>query len=115
MGWLIARQPNGLFARFSGIVDHFTHLDLTEDEALEVCAEYGCSQGEARAKVDAGIRDLKPWTVTPGGGLERWEHCLGVIERVHGDGDRLEAQRVGESPAPQHMSQQPTMEVKNGN
>jgi hypothetical protein len=84
MGWRIVKQPNGLLARFSDVVDHFTHLNLGEDDALTVCMEYGCSRHEAQAKVDAGIRDLKPWTVTPGNGLERWGHCLGAVERVHG-------------------------------
>jgi hypothetical protein len=84
MGWRIVKQPNGLLARFSDVVDHFTHLDFREDEAVELCMGYGCSMHEAQAKVDAGVRDFKPWTTTPGNGLERWDHCLEAVGRVHG-------------------------------
>lgn len=85
MGWRIVRQPNGLLARFSSIVDHFTHVNLTETEAFEVCRDEGCSVDLAKDKVSAGVQDFKPWTRTPGTGLERWEDCLDTIRMVHGE------------------------------
>lgn len=39
MGAFIAKQPNGLYCRFSTIVDTVTYYDLNEDEYIELCAE----------------------------------------------------------------------------
>lgn len=39
MASFIARQPNGLICRFSTIVDTLTHINLTEEEYIEICAE----------------------------------------------------------------------------
>ena len=41
------RQPNGLLARFSTVVDNFCEVDMTEAEALEWCRE---RMGEASAR-----------------------------------------------------------------
>ena len=35
----IARQPNGLICRFSGVVDTVTHYNMTEEEYIEMCVE----------------------------------------------------------------------------
>lgn len=84
MAWRIIKQPNGLLARFSDIVDDFTHMNMTEAEALEVCREY-MGEEDARRKVLAGVQDWKPWTNSIfGDGLERWNDSLARIERVHG-------------------------------
>lgn len=100
MGWRIVKQPNGMLARFSEVVDNFTHCNMTEEKALEVCKDCGCSQHEAMIKVDSGIRDLKPYTSTSGNGLERWEHCLGIIERVHGISERQRAGAIDQMVHP---------------
>ena len=34
MNWRVIRQPDGKYARFSDIVDDFTHFDLTREEIL---------------------------------------------------------------------------------
>jgi hypothetical protein len=96
MGSRIVRQPNGLFARFSDVVDHFTNMNLTEDQAIESCLENGCSRQEAEDKLDRATRDLKPFSTAEGSGLDRWNHCLGIIERVHGKLDMEEAKKRGE-------------------
>lgn len=85
MGWRFVRQPSGLYARFSEIVDHFTHMNLTEEEVIEVCLDNGCSIGEAHVKLARAIDDLKPFSTEEGSGLDRWNHCLSIIERVHGE------------------------------
>ena len=36
MGAFIARQPNGLYCRYSTYVDGFTHLNLTEEDVIEM-------------------------------------------------------------------------------
>lgn len=44
MGAFIAKQPNGLYFRFSTVVDCVTHYDMTEEEYIELCAEYARDQ-----------------------------------------------------------------------
>ena len=84
MAWRIVKQPNGLLARFSDIVDDFTHMDMTENEALEVCREY-CGIEDAKRKVLAGVQDWKPWTMgVLGSGCDRWNDSVETIELVHG-------------------------------
>lgn len=39
MGSFICRQPNGLYCRFSTVVDTITDYNMTEDEYVEMCAE----------------------------------------------------------------------------
>lgn len=39
MGAFIAKQPNGLYCRYSSIVDNITHHNMTEEEYIELCAE----------------------------------------------------------------------------
>lgn len=36
MGWRFVEQPNGLLARFSEVVDHFTDFDMTDEEAINL-------------------------------------------------------------------------------
>ena len=85
MGWRIVKQPDGRLARFSSIVDSFTHVNMSSDEAVNVCIEEGLSEKDAKKKVDSGIRDIKPWTVNiEGSGTDRWKDCLETIIAVHG-------------------------------
>lgn len=35
----IARQPNGLLCMFSTVVDAVTHINMSEDDYIEMCAE----------------------------------------------------------------------------
>ncbi len=39
MGWRFVTQPNGLLARFSEVVDDFTHYDLSWEEAISICTD----------------------------------------------------------------------------
>ncbi len=84
MGWRIVKQPNGKLARFSDIVDNFTHINMTKEEALEVCREH-LGRRDAEEKVQRGIEDHKPWQDgVPGSGLERWNDCIKTIQTIHG-------------------------------
>lgn len=97
MAWRIVKQPNGLFARFSDVVDDFTHYDMTEAEALEVCVqECDCGPKTAAEKVENAKRDLEPWTMKPSGGdgLNRWRDCLVTIYAVHGPARASEVGRT---------------------
>lgn len=39
MGAFIAKQPNGLYCRYSSIVDNITHHNMTEQDYIELCVE----------------------------------------------------------------------------
>lgn len=39
MGAFVAKQPNGLYCRFSTIVDTLTHHNMTEEDYIEMCVE----------------------------------------------------------------------------
>ena len=87
MAWRIVRQPDGLLARFSDVVDNFTDVNMTTVEALLLCIqEHDCGLWTAARKVRAGIEDWPPWTVEQSSedGLSRWRDSLSKIESVHG-------------------------------
>lgn len=93
MGWRFVVQPNGKFARFSEIVDDFTHFDMTRDEALSLYyAENGRSdQHNAEGKVKRA--EEHP---------ERFEEDLVIVGEVHGeaimDERRKELTEILETP-----------------
>ena len=45
MAGIICKQPNGLYCRFSTVVDSFTHYNMTEQDYIDYCV--------ARAKEEA--------------------------------------------------------------
>jgi hypothetical protein len=71
----IVRQPNGLLAVFSTIVDAFTIFDMTEEEAVEEMREK-MGREDALAKVKRGVEDQPLTGGPPGSGLDRWNSCL---------------------------------------
>lgn len=77
-------QPNGLLARFSTVVDNFTHIGLTPREAIEVAQEDGLSLEAARKKVRRGM-DAGP---------ERLIDDLDTVRAIHGDAERAEIQAL---------------------
>ena len=77
------KQPNGLYARFSTIVDDFTHLNCTRDELWTVFRDEGgveCADGKMLRA------DENP---------QRYEEELHTIEVVHGS--KLAMERRKES------------------
>lgn len=86
MGWWIVKQPDGKFARFSTVVDDFTHYGMTEAEAVEVCRGENLGQADARAKVDRAIGDeaLNGGGPRKTNGLWRWRRALSTIRVIHG-------------------------------
>lgn len=90
MGWRIVCQPNGLYARFSDIVDHFTHWNMTNEEALELCQDH-MSSAEAERKVKAARDELDRRGKPQKAGF-RWGEALQTIENIHGHEERREAE-----------------------
>lgn len=75
-------QPNGKLARFSTIVDNFTHCNLTKEEAFAVAFE-DMGRDEAEAKIARGVaRTLEA--------EYGWNECLETIRVIHG-ADECEA------------------------
>lgn len=72
MGVRAVVQPNGLFARFSEVVDHFTDINMTEQDATELFRNE-CGSREASGKIDRAKK-------SPG----RYKECIRIIERVYG-------------------------------
>ena len=73
MGWRIIKQPTGLFARWSDIVDDFTDYNMTESEAYGTCVLLG---GEAVAAAKMLRAKESP---------ERFEEAIADIRDVHGE------------------------------
>lgn len=68
MGSFIAKQPNGLYCRYSGVVDNITHYNMTEEDYIELYVE--------RAKEEAKII------------LEQARPFKRVLERLYPDTKR---------------------------
>lgn len=73
MAWRIIKQPNGLYARFSEVVDDVTDYDMTSHEALELC--------EKLAGVEIGAMKFVGSHINP----SRFEEAIGIINEVHGE------------------------------
>ena len=56
MGSFIAKQPNGLFCRFSTVVDCPTDWNMTEDDYIQYCKER--AETEARKVLKDCIQDF---------------------------------------------------------
>lgn len=56
MGAFISKQPNGLYCRFSTVVDCPTDWNMTEEDYIEMCAER--AREEARNTL---ARHLRPF------------------------------------------------------
>ena len=52
----IAKQPNGLYCRFSLVVDCPTHRNMTEEDHIEYCAEK--AREEARYVLEHRVRSF---------------------------------------------------------
>ncbi|MNU27281.1 hypothetical protein D3C71_156670 [compost metagenome] len=80
------KQPDGLIAIFSSVVDDFTHMNMSEEQALAVgTQEWG--ERTAREKLGRALADESVW---PGDadfvsdGLGRWREACGDIAFQHG-------------------------------
>lgn len=50
MGGFIAKQPNGLYCRFSTVVDTITHMNMTEEDYINYCIERAKKEAENEAR-----------------------------------------------------------------
>jgi hypothetical protein len=87
MAWRIVKQPNGKFARFSEVVDNFTHYDMTKEQAIDLCCDY-MGRLEAPAKVENAINSPK-----------RYQESLDIIREIHGVGEAEKIRQTIEGPS----------------
>lgn len=78
------KQPDGLIAIFSSVVDDFTYVCMTEQEALEVgTKEWGEKVGAE--KLQRGLEDARLWEANEiEDGLNRWRDACENIAMQHG-------------------------------
>jgi hypothetical protein len=86
---MIVKQPNGLYARFSSIVDDFTDLNLSKRQAYRLCRQ---TMGIAQAQDAISAANSDSVVLYPGeempeaqAGLRRWQRCLNTIRIIHGE------------------------------
>lgn len=82
----VVRQPNGLWAVFSSVVDTFTHYDATEAEMLD---HWRGEVGDrvARQKMGDGLADrtFSAEDMTATDGLNRFREAIDTIRTLQGD------------------------------
>lgn len=84
MASYMLKQPNGLIAIFSSVVDDFTYYDLTPEQALE-CGTEEWGRRTAQEKLDRALADEHLWRRhTTDNGLGRWRESLKTIAFRHG-------------------------------
>ena len=92
MAWRIVKQPDGRYARFSDVVDNFTHLNMTREEALVVCREHADALWAGEKVRNADSDTLEDGAC--GGGLDRWRDSMQTVLDIHGWGGVNEVFRL---------------------
>ena len=88
----VIKQPNGKFACFSSVVDHFIWYDATAEEARAYLRGEYMEEIEARIdeKMRAAIEDWPPYKRgVSGSGRDRWDHDAYTALMVHPDDTEL--------------------------
>ena len=93
MAWRLVVQPNGLYARYSDVVDDFTDYDMTRDEAFTLCRDAG---GVDVANYKLGTADAA---------ADRFRESISLIRAVHGAATAMERRA--------ELSQTPVQETDN--
>lgn len=101
MGWSILNQPNGQLARFSKVVDDFTHINMDEEEAFKCCQQQGLSRQEASKKILGAQQDTPYYgePKTEHDGLSRYRYAIKMVALVHGNDRVNEVKALMEAPS----------------
>lgn len=83
MGRQIVKQPNGLYAQWSSVVDDFTLIDATKADMIADFVEAETARIHAQVSkvietLESGGKPYNQFTMT-------WEECLSSIREVHGN------------------------------
>lgn len=117
MGWRMVKQPNGTYARWTDIVDGFTHVNLSRREALEVCREslarFGSLEAEQkvkRADLDEVEGDKSRFEgIKPG--LRRWVECISTMRDLKHDQAADEALKLDREFKPEPEPELPPLKL----
>lgn len=92
------KQPNGRYARYSTIVDDFTAMNMTRQEAIW-CARGELGLRDAFGKIERADRDenASEYDEKAPAGLRRWWGALSAVGAVHGDETRRKRMVAGEA------------------
>jgi hypothetical protein len=94
MAWRIVKQPNGLYARFSDVVDDFTDYDMSLSEAKTLCMmDFDMSDADASEKV---------WSADVN--KDRFDESIATISSVHGHDKAMEAKELMQGEKAADMS-----------
>lgn len=72
MAWRIVKQPDGKYARFSEVVDDFTHDGMTRTQVYKLC-RVSLGEGDSAQKIDNADKELI-----------RWAEAICIICDIHG-------------------------------
>ena len=88
MGATIYKQPDGLFCRYSTVIDDFTHINMTREALFAALREIHLERWEASLNEDfdrvekTGLSDQ--YTIRQDGRFDTLEDKIKTIENVHG-------------------------------
>lgn len=57
MGYFFGKQPNGLYYRFSTVVDTLTHINLTKEDVINMFIENAKEEANIAINKGYGIED----------------------------------------------------------
>lgn len=86
----ICKQPNGLYCRFSTVVDTITHYNMTEEEYIDLCVQRATE--EARDVLKNHLRpfdEVKKQFMPNNDTVEEFNELL----KVMGDTEQLDPKR----------------------
>ena len=66
------KQPNGLYARFSDVVDGFTHINFSREDMLKI---FGDEMGPFEAGLKLERADTSP---------DRFDEAIAAVACIHG-------------------------------
>ena len=100
MGSHIVKQPNGRFARFSSVVDDFTHMNMSVRQMVDLLMEQ--SRDEAVEAVLRGEADAEIFNsnhqAPAADGLGRWRMDLKILASHHHPEIAKDREKTGTDP-----------------
>jgi hypothetical protein len=88
MGATIYKQPDGLFCRYSTVIDDFTHINMTREALFAALRESHLERWEASLNEDFDRVEKTglsaPYTIRQDGRFDTLEDKIKTIEDIHG-------------------------------
>ena len=84
MAWRVVKQPNGLYAIFSEVVDDFTVYDMTREQAVQECYQKMVRGMDVEAEAKVARAEAAP---------QRFEQEIATVRAIHGEKEALERRR----------------------